>query len=304
MEAYSKKPLNIDAQLQLLVTRGLLVEEVAAAKLCLLNIGYFRLASYGHVLLADKLNLVYKKGSTFEQMVAIYEADSKLRHLIFEAIATIEIALRTKLSYYFGVAQNDPCWFENAQNFTSRFNLVEFLTGLDDDVKRSHEEFVVAHKSRYGYGERNRMPTWKSLEVISFGKLSRLLAGLNPGLAETKEIVSAFGLYDHGMLCSWIHLLVVVRNICGHHGRLWNRRFAIRPRILRPASKGWLRTLPNKVDQDKIYLMICCISYMQSALGIESNICSELKSFLERYPILDPAAMGFPLDWDNEPMWQ
>ena len=43
---YDKQPINIDEQLALLQNRGLMIEDVATAKLQLRNISYFRIASY------------------------------------------------------------------------------------------------------------------------------------------------------------------------------------------------------------------------------------------------------------------
>ena len=43
---YDKQPINIDEQLALLQNRGLMIEDIATAKLQLRNISYFRIASY------------------------------------------------------------------------------------------------------------------------------------------------------------------------------------------------------------------------------------------------------------------
>ena len=46
---------------------------------------------------SDKVNHVFKPKSKFENVVALYNFDKELRTLIFSAIQSVEIALRTKV---------------------------------------------------------------------------------------------------------------------------------------------------------------------------------------------------------------
>ena len=36
----------------------------------------------------------------------------------------------------------------------------------------------------------------------------------------------------------------------------------------------------------------------------ENTFSADIKSLLSKYPVVDPAAMGCPKDWENEPLWQ
>ena len=41
----------------------------------------------------------------------------------------------------------------------------------------------------------------------------------------TKNTVAAYyGLKDVDVLCNWMFCFSILRNICAHHGRVWNRR--------------------------------------------------------------------------------
>ena len=51
---YDKQPINIDEQLALLQNRGLIIEDIATAKLQLRNISYFRIASYLRLLYLEQ----------------------------------------------------------------------------------------------------------------------------------------------------------------------------------------------------------------------------------------------------------
>jgi len=83
---YDKQPINVDEQVALLQNRGLVIEDIATAKLQLRNISYFRIASYLRYMEEDRQFHHYKLGSTFEQAIDLYLFDKELRQLIFKAI--------------------------------------------------------------------------------------------------------------------------------------------------------------------------------------------------------------------------
>ena len=86
---YDKQPINVDEQVALLQNRGLVIEDIATAKLQLRNISYFRIASYLRYMEEDRQFHHYKLGSTFEQAIDLYLFDKELRQLIFKAIQAL-----------------------------------------------------------------------------------------------------------------------------------------------------------------------------------------------------------------------
>ena len=86
---YDKQPINVDEQVALLQNRGLVIEDIATAKLQLRNISYFRIASYLRYMEDDRQFHHYKLGSTFEQAIDLYLFDKELRQLIFKAIQAL-----------------------------------------------------------------------------------------------------------------------------------------------------------------------------------------------------------------------
>lgn len=113
---FIKPSTSIAAQILQLQKRGLIINDTEAAKHSLINISYYRLAGYWWPLQHDKVNHLFKPGSTFETVMKIYGFDQELRVLLFDAIEKIEIAFRTRLSNEMA-NEVDPWWFENANNF-------------------------------------------------------------------------------------------------------------------------------------------------------------------------------------------
>ena len=128
---YDKQPINVEEQVALLQNRGLVIEDIATAKLQLLNISYFRIASYLRYMEEDRQFHHYKLGSTFEQAIDLYLFDKELRQLIFKAIQDIEISLRTKMIQVFSM-EHGAFWFMDA----SLFKNADFYEGCLDNIKK------------------------------------------------------------------------------------------------------------------------------------------------------------------------
>lgn len=95
---YTKAPLTFDQQLELLTERGLIISDKERANNFLSRINYYRLSAY--YVPFEKSKHQFKNNVYFSDIQNIYEFDKKLRNLIYEAVETIEIALRTSIAYY------------------------------------------------------------------------------------------------------------------------------------------------------------------------------------------------------------
>ena len=167
-----------------------MIEDVATAKLQLRNISYFRIASYLRYMEQDRQHHLYKSGSTFEQAINLYLFDKELRQLIFKAIQDIEISLRTKMIQVFSM-EHGAFWFMDS----SLFKNAEFYEGCLDNIKkevsRSNEDFIKEHSEKYNYPA--LPPVWKTLEVVSFGTLSKLFCLFKDNRLK-KQVAREFGL--------------------------------------------------------------------------------------------------------------
>ncbi|WP_349293799.1 Abi family protein [Marinobacter sp. M3C] len=55
------------------------------------------------------------------------------------------------------------------------------------------------------------------------------------------------------LLQSWLHTLTIVRNICAHHARLWNRELGIKPELPKKASFLWPESLTRPRDNVRVF---------------------------------------------------
>ncbi len=293
---YAKQPINIDDQLSLLRFRGLTIEDVAVAKLQLRNISYFRIASYLRCMEEDNLHHRYKSGSTFGQAIRLYLFDKELRQLIFKAIQDIEISLRTKIIQVFSM-EYGAFWFMDSSLFKNTGFYDSCLENIKKEVSRSNEDFIKVHSEKYDSPV--LPPVWKTLEVVSFGTLSKLFCLFKDNQLK-KQVAKKFGLPQYTYLESWIRCVSVLRNCCAHHARIWNRRFALKPQLPNRLPLNWITPTQKPI---KLYHQLCALLYMEQTITPCTDLKNSLIKLFAEYPSINLHAMGFPPDWENEPLW-
>lgn len=298
MTTYNKQPISIADQISTLKNRGLMFDNDQAAIESLKIISYFRLANYWKPMESDKLNHIFKPNSKFENVLSLYNFDKELRTIIFSAIQSIEIALRTKIIQI--VSSNyGAFWFTNKSLFSKVTIFSKCLSNIEEELKRSKEDFLIEHFARYDNPP--YPPAWKTLEVSSFGTLSKLYCNLTDNNLK-KQIAREFGLPQHLYLESWIKSLSVLRNCIAHHARIWNRKYPWKPQIPKKLQSPWIYDIT--ISQEKLYAQLCCIVYLLNAIDPNNDFKQSLKALLSKYPIVDISAMGFPKLWHNEALWK
>ena len=294
---YSKSPINHIQQIEMLKERGLLIQDEVQALSQLNIISYFRLANYWRPMEADKATHQFKPNSCFENALSLYYFDKKLRALVFTAIQSIEIALRTRMIHHVSMKYGAFWFMDNSICMDERM-FHDNLSRIHQEVKRSKEDFIQELFAKYD--EPCLPPVWKTLEVVSFGTLSKLYCNLADN-AVKKQIAREFNLPQHLYLESWIKCAAVLRNCVAHHARIWNRRFPLKPQLPHKLSGAWIDT--SHTEQVKFYAQLCCLAYLQDRIHPDNSFKSEFLELLKAHPNVDTKAMGFPEGWQSEPLW-
>ena len=113
---YSKIALSVEEQIEQLESRGLIISDKSLASHSLHTISYYMLAGYWWPMQKDTVNHSFKEGSTFEDVLSLYDFDRELRILLFDVIERIEIGLRTLMIYHLS-HEYDAWWFQNTTLF-------------------------------------------------------------------------------------------------------------------------------------------------------------------------------------------
>ena len=189
-------------------------------------------------------------------------------------------------------------WHHNSTLFHKEGHYHDHFASLKKEVDRSKETFIDHYKSTYTIPE--DPPCWMALEVSSIGLLSKIFQNLKKS-PEKKEIVKSFGLTEHLILENWIFCFCNLRNICAHHGRVWNRRFAP---IKIPYNTLYPFLDKTSIYPNKLYAVLCCIEYILKIISPHSLLKDRLKDLMARCPLNQGKEMGFPDNWQEDSFWK
>ena len=301
---YTKKPLTLAEQVARLKQRGLVFDDESEATAYLFNISYYRLRAYTYPFQENGEDCDHnftRKDIHFEDIIALYCFDRRLRSLIFNAIEKIEVAVRTKVVQIYAESTGDSHWFNDESLY--RFGYDDLMDRIDADVNRSNEDFIKHYNSKYD--NPSMPPSWMALEVVSFATLSRLFQSLR--LDSRKEyITEQFGLKKVAILENWLHSISNLRNCCAHHSRVWNRRFMVS--VILPYNTLYPfmdRTTIGQIRTNKLFAVLSCIAYILDIISPGSDFKKNIKELLKSdCRLLDLKDMGFPKYWQSLPIWR
>ena len=282
----------------LLKNRGLIISDEQKAVSYLTNIGYYRLSAYCHPLLKEpKSDHIYKDGATFDLVMNMYRFDRKLRILLFNEIEKIEVTIRSILTNYVCEASHDVFWMTDSQCFLNPAVFSKTLTLIQGEIDKTKEEFIAHFQNKYS---NPYPPAWMIAEIVTLGILCVTYNNLKSRTIQKK--IAAYFRLPATVFSSWIMILANLRNLCGHHIRIWNKENPLVPAPLKSPAFPWIDS--STTDMKRIYYRICIIKYLLFTVSPNNTFTQKLKSLLEEYPTIDTKAMGFPADWQDEPLWQ
>lgn len=315
MKTYSKPPLSLNEQVFLWEKRGLCVRdnERERIKRYLQFISYYRLSPYTLPFqIPGSSDHQFKANTFFDDILDLYVFDRELRLLVMDPIERIEVAVRASLTNCMSVKYG-PNWYEERDHFRSMEHHGFFIKKIRDQVAVERQRRKPADKNQTflahyvcKYENPDLPPCWMMVELLSIGDLKNLLD--NIGLdADKKEIADTFSI-SYPLLRSWLHSIHHIRNICAHHGRLWNREPGIRPMIPKSPKIPWPRHsfLDQNLPVDparRVYIIFVVLQSLMSVINPQSGWKRKLYKLMEKYPKVSKAHMGMPEDWHEDPFW-
>jgi abortive infection bacteriophage resistance protein len=297
---YTKPPLTFEQQADQLIARGLLapsrddvIEKVAA-------VNYYRLSGYWYPFkdLNDPQER-FQPNTHMETIWRRYTFDRQLRLLVMDAIERVEVAIRTRLvnlhtlnhgAFGYLVRSTLP-----GQGHDEHFR---FCQKVREEVNRNREKFVEHYRDKYT--SEIDTPLWIACETMTFGAMLTLYR--LSAQAAKQTLALHYGVSD-GVLESWLLALNTVRNICAHHGRLWNRVSGNRPRIPRQHKHPQWH-VPVAIRDDRVFAILTVLRYLLRIIAPQSHWRDRLVALLNDYNDIPTIEMGFPPNWQTSPIWQ
>ncbi len=300
----SKPALTYHQQLGLLKSRGLNVPDEAFALHVLEHHNYYRLSAYRFPFTVSGNPDLFKPGTEFNQIWALYEFDRNLRQLVMEACKHFEISVRSRWAYELAHQYNPLAYLEN-NLYADPLIHAKTLTKIDSEMNRSKEVFIKHHQKVL---KMQWPPVWVISEVLSFGNVSTLI-GQHTSPAFRQSIANTYDL-DELVFCSILQHFTVLRNTAAHHSRIWNRRFTVTMELPRKKPANLIVNLERtslaggNPKERRIYNSLVMLIYLVQKIEPQSSLPKRLYDLITTLDFSLLTEMEFPADWQNRPIWK
>lgn len=299
---FAKPSLTIDEQIAHLRAQGMHIADDDKAKYWLQHVSYYRLSAYWLYFEFPKGQdgPRFRPGTSFDKVTSLYDFDRVLRRLVMRGTEHVEVALRGSWAYQLALL-GDGHRYLDANLYSKREEFHKNYKKLSGEVRRSSETYIKHYRETYD--DPKLPPVWMVAEMMSFGQLSRWYSNL-ADRALRNRIAEPLNLPET-VLVPLVRHVVDIRNICAHHGRLWNRGFLQPPKLAQKPE-----ALKNSLDQaatqagGRLYNGLTMIAHVVRTVAPDSSWIGDLAALLKTHPTNDLAAMGFPADWEHRPLWK
>ena len=214
---------TLDEQIDILSSRGLVINDVEKAKKILLRENYFFINGYRHLFMKSWKDTTFIPGTTFEELYAMFVFDRKVRNIFFKNLLIIENNIKSLISYQlskqYGYHEKE---YLDPKNFTKDSMKIRQVHDVLNKVRRQirvngkQHTATMHYINNYGY-----IPLWILVKVLSFGIISELYNILNE--SDRIAISNNYNI-DPDTLEVYLAILSNYRNLCAHEDILYDHR--------------------------------------------------------------------------------
>lgn len=299
---FSKPSLSYAQQISHLRANGMQIADEARAEYWLRHVSYYRLSAYWLYFEKPKgaNGPRFQTGTTFDDVTALYDFDRNLRRLVMRGTEHVEVALRGSWAYWLAHS-GGPHAYLRSSLYRDRKEFRSSRRKLQLAVDRSSETYITHYRQKYT--QPKLPPVWMVAEMMSFGQLSRWYTNL-ADRALRNRIGQPLGLPET-VLVPLVRHVTDMRNICAHHGRLWNRGFLHPPKLAqKPTDLNDSLDLNSNQAPAHLYNGLTLIAHVVRTVAPNSTWAKDVGALAKTHPNGDLASMGFPRDWESKPLWR
>lgn len=222
----AKPFLTVSEQIEKLRENGLIVAdaEVESVESYLADHNYYRLSGYFRYFQQQPIDghNRFEPGTEWGQVRDAHDYDALLASVLRKGLASIEVVFRSHFAYLLAQSAGPLGYLaESTYDDTSSGARAKLLKDVAEDVRRSSERFVQHHDH---LGE--SLPVWAAVETLSFGTTSRMYGLVSDSSGVYKPLAQRFNVSARASRPVF-RAMVVLRNVCTHHNRIWNRTHGI-----------------------------------------------------------------------------
>ncbi len=235
--AFKKEFKTLDQQIDILKSKGLIIDSDEKVKKILFRENYFFINGYRYIFYKSQNEREFIEGSTFDELYAFFLFDRNVRNIMFKNILIIENNIKSVMSYVlskkYGIKEKD---YLKVSNFTKDFSKSRRVSDVISKIRRqikinSKQHSATLHYiTNYGY-----VPMWIMVKVLSFGIISELYSILKD--EDKKEIADYYGVPFENLEI-FLAVTANYRNLCAHEDILFDHKTQ--------------REIPNTIYHEKL----------------------------------------------------
>lgn len=297
MTSFNKVALTAEEQLNLLISRGLVVEDYKSAVNVLKQIGYYHLSAYMRNFQRG-INHEFIANTNFKDVIDLYNFDEELRLISFNAIRKIEIAYRAAISNVMCKKYNSH-WFYDVNAFKNNTYIKKCENLILSEIVNKKGVYAATFIAKYyqKYNNPALPPFWMSVETFTLGAIATLYQMISS--KNQREITQYLGFTTDNKIVSqsnWLYAITVVRNTSAHNARLYNKVFRITPTINRHIKELQIN---SNITTNSYYYIAMIINYYLKTISNDISFENDIQKLFAKYPQIDKTKMGFPANWNG-----
>ena len=284
---------TIEEQLEILSSRGLKIEDKDMVKTFLLHNNYYRVSGYSLTL---RKNDVFFKSVTFQNIIDIYNFDNEFRHIILQYIEKIEVSIKSIYAYEFSRAYG-PLGYLDSNLFSNKKKYAEIINKANSQLTQrlNHEAFLKHYVNELSQD----LPLWAYVDLLTISDISFLYSISDNKVKDA--IAHNFNLYSNKgseILGNYMHSMTIIRNLCAHGSRLYNRLFERKP-SLNKSEKALLIIKNDQIDNSRFYGFFLIMRRLLTKEDFK-DMKTKIIDLNKKYPFVKMEYYGFRNDWQSK----
>ena len=253
---------------------------------------------------------VYKIGTTFDEVYALYSFDRDLRNIYLKFLLKLENSFKTVIAHEFSAKYGYDNYLKISNFDDSSGNKIASATKLIGDIQQEiarqmnkNHKVVTHYMTAHGY-----IPLWVLVNVLTFGKIEYFYKSMKP--ADKITVAKQFGLQPNEF-AKFIHMLALARNKCAHDERFFDMKFreSLHTKSIRNFSTLGIVRAPDgsyTYGTNDVYAISIMFALLLSKTDTKEFISQMRTAFnklnrqLQTIPATDVMQlMGFGVNWDR-----
>ena len=285
---------TIEEQLEILRSRGLTISDESQAKDFLLRNNYYRISGYSLTL---RKNNVFSQSAAFQNIVDIYHFDHEFRHIILQYLEVIEVQMKSIYAYEF-TKIHGPAGYLDHSFFTNQTKHKEIIAKAEQQKKQRlpHEAYLKHFMNEL----HQDIPLWAYVDLFTISDISFLYSISEQPIKDA--VARNLGLTMNkgaSILGSYMHSMTIIRNLCAHGGRIYNRLFEQKPSLNKREKALLIKDSSGHIDNAHFYGFLLIMKRL-----LPADIFNEMKrsiiALTKKYPFVRMDYYGFRSDWQQK----